>query len=204
MSPTKIESVDRVSRRISKKLSLSNLTEAALAASNSNSAPSGSQVTGKGKTNPNTLVEEKISRARRTSALILNEELTSAESLSEDMKQTVSYLARVGNQLKSGYLQKQSKLLQRWRKRYFVLNEQKLFYFDSEKEYLQAMKNFKNNPNLSLKAEKQFLLTSKTQVSYTTTDCCFSLINPSESANVSGKEKGDTEDSWYLLADSEE
>lgn len=186
-SPEKIESVDRTSRRISRKLSNPSL------GSGNEGVATGMRV--------NNFNEERVTNARRVSALILSEELTKDEDLSDELKQTVSFLTRIGQQVKTGFLQKQSKLLQRWRKRYFVLNDQKLFYFDSEKEYLAALKSFQNNPNLSLKAEKQFTITSKTQVSFTTIDNCFSLVNPS--TETLSKDK-DTEDAWYLLAESEE
>jgi hypothetical protein len=72
-----------------------------------------------------------------------------------------------------------------------------LYYFDSEKEYQQALKANKNNPNVALKAEKQFTITSKTHVSYTTTENCFSIANPAEGSS------SNAEDTWYLLADNE-
>ena len=208
-SPNKIETVDRVSRRMSRKISGLTLEDLQNHNHHNQSNPieppaSPAQVTPskstKGNKSSNNLVEERIQQSRRTSALIISEELTSNDNLSDAMKQTISYLIRVGYQIKTGYLQKQSKLLGRWRKRYFVLNEQRIMYFDSEKEYQQALKNFKNSPNLSLKSEKQFLLSSKTQVSYTTTENCFSLLNPSDG---SGSGNNDEEETWYLLADDE-
>lgn len=144
------------------------------------------------------LSDDKIQRARRLSALILSEELTPDESINESMKQTISYLQRVGHQMKTGYLQKQSKLLGRWRKRFFVLKDQQLFYFDSEKEYNTALKLFtlKQTTNLAFKSEKQLQLTALSQVSYTTTENCFSIVNP-------GTNSKDDEETWYLLANDE-
>jgi myosin heavy subunit len=143
------------------------------------------------------LKEERIQQSRRASAVIISEELTANYDLTESMRQTISYLIRIGYQIKTGYLQKQSKLLGRWRKRYFVLSEQKFYYFDSEKEYLAALKAFKNAPALSLKTDKQFLLTAKTQVSYTTTNNCFSLVNPDVESRISDDE------TWYILTENE-
>lgn len=84
---------------------------------------------------------EKIEEYRKRAATIMSEELTYDEELDEAMKQTVSYLARLGSQSKVGYLSKQSKLLGRWRKRYFCLTEDTLCYFESEKEFDTALAN---------------------------------------------------------------
>ena len=84
---------------------------------------------------------EKIEEYRKRAATIISEELTYDEELDESMKQTVSYLTRLGNSSKVGYLSKQSKLLGRWRKRYFCLTDDVLCYFESEKEFDTALAN---------------------------------------------------------------
>jgi myosin heavy subunit len=228
ISPNRVENIDRVSRRMSRKLSHPTLL-AALDGDigNENNSHSKNQHPSsverkKGKKEVPTLSEEKITRARRTSAMIISDELTPNDEIDDLMKQTVSYLIRVGYQIKTGYLQKQSKLLGRWRKRYFVLNESRLFYFDTEKEYQNVLKTLKNtansNPvnspngaaspssssfslslNLSLKTDKQFIITGKTQVSYTTNENCFSLLTPSDKE---GHNK-ENDDIWYLLGEDE-
>jgi myosin heavy subunit len=225
ISPNKVENIDRVSRRMSRKVSNSTLLSVLDGNtgdendSHSKNQHSASVERKKGKKEIPTVSEEKIIRARRTSAMIISDELTPNDEIDDLMKQTVSYLIRVGYQIKTGYLQKQSKLLGRWRKRYFVLNESRLFYFDTEKEYQNVLKtlrstinsNFASSSNdtaspaaslslnLSLKTDKQFVITGKTQVSYTTNENCFSLLNPSEKEG-SNKEN---EDIWYLLGEDE-
>jgi hypothetical protein len=119
-----------------------------------------------------------IEAYRKRGALILNEKLTRAEEIDDDMKETVSYMIRLANQSKVGYLSKQSKLMGRWRKRYFLLYEAFVCYFDSRKEFdtaLLACKGSLQDVVHFLKPEKVFKLTGACITHFTNTDLCFSL-----------------------------
>jgi hypothetical protein len=59
------------------------------------------------------LVIESVNRARRVNAMIMSDELLSDSELDGGAKETVSYMLRIGNYDKCGYLMKQSKLLGR-------------------------------------------------------------------------------------------
>jgi hypothetical protein len=134
----------------------------------------------------------------------MSPELIKDSQLTDFDKHSISYMNRIGQEKRIGYLMKQSKLLKQWRKRFFVLEDQKVFYFESEKEYNQALaslssssssKNNNNNNNKSLsslvKSDKIFVLTGKCIAGYTTTEFCFSIANH------------ETDDEWFLLAKSE-
>lgn len=114
---------------------------------------------------PLTIAQESVLQARRASHLICpldthprssgenqdDEEATLLEEqlqaqLQEQLQRqdpdvcaTVAYMTRVGRTRKTGYAYKQSKLLGRWRKRFFVLDDQLLLYFENEREYVQAL-----------------------------------------------------------------
>lgn len=79
--------------------------------------------------------ERLVTQARRASQFMLQSADTN--TVNDKDRHTVSFMARIGKQHQSGYLMKQSKLLGRWRRRFFVLEEQALMYFDSEREYQQ-------------------------------------------------------------------
>eukprot|EP01033_Poteriospumella_lacustris_P003239 gene3240-2386_t len=155
-----------------------------------------------------TLKQEKIALARRASALLSTEDALVELELSEQDKRSVSYFQRIGLQRYTGYLMKQSKLLGRWRKRFFVLDRQLLVYFDSEKEFTAARQaaiaasSFRERePDIDwttyVKAENKVLYLSGAAVaSFTTTDLCFSIATRHE--NDPAKD-----DEWFLLAKSE-
>ncbi len=117
-----------------------------------------------------------------------------------DFKQTIPYLYAFGQKKYTGYLNKQSKLLGRWKKRFFILQDEYLYYLDSEKEYQQMVtkygaKEWKNK----LKADKTLLLTDQTLASYTTTPNCLSITT-----SVHAKDANNDELTWFLLADNDE
>lgn len=155
-----------------------------------------------------TLKQEKIALARRASALLSTEEALVELELSEQDKRSVSYFQRIGHQRYTGYLMKQSKLLGRWRKRFFVLDRQLLVYFDSEKEFTAARQaaitasSFRERePDIDwttyVKAENKVLYLSGAAVaSFTTTDLCFSIATHHEDDPAK-------DDEWFLLAKSE-
>ena len=78
----------------------------------------------------------------------------------------------------------------RWRKRYFVLHESTLAYYDSEKDY---RKDLSSNSRIT-KAEKIFQLKANTITTFTTAENCFSITNLGEE---------DDEETWFLFADSD-
>jgi hypothetical protein len=93
---------------------------------------------------------------------------------------TISRLEYLGTMRKSGYLQKQSKYLGRWIKRYFVLTGAGITYFDDEK----------------LTNGKDGVITGDSVVSYTSKENCFiikGLHNPD----------GSQAEEWKLMADDE-
>lgn len=142
---------------------------------------------------------KKIEDARKRSATIISEELTYDEELEDDQKATVSYLTRLGSQPKMGYISKQSKLLGRWRKRYFLLCEDALCYFDTEKEFdevLHKNKGMLHDIVKRVKPDKVFHLTGACITYFTNTEHCFSLsLYSSTTAAVD-----DQTEPWYLLA----
>ena len=70
----------------------------------------------------------------------------------------------------------------RWKRRHFVLTDDLLEYWDKLADYALG------------KEGKTFFLTGSTQTSFTSTQNCFCVNNPSDDSEAS---------SWYLLADSE-
>jgi hypothetical protein len=144
----------------------------------------------------------RITEYRKQHAIITSEEVTNDNEIDADMKETVSYISRIGRQLKRGYLAKQSKLLGRWKKRVFILYDDFLCYFDSEKDLENALKSNKGSYRYLtrfLKPEKVFALTGACITYYTNTQYCFSL---SLYSNASGALQDDVEP-WYLLATSD-
>ncbi len=143
-----------------------------------------------------------IEAYRKRSALILNEKQTCDEEVDDDMKETVSYMIRLANQSKVGYLSKQSKLLGRWRKRYFLLCDAFVCYFDSEKEFATALHGCKGSLQdivRFLKPEKVFKLTGACMTFFTNTEFCFSLSLDGPTQAAMDEAIGP----WHLLASDE-
>lgn len=143
-----------------------------------------------------------IAEQRQRSQAIINEEIYD-EELDEDQMATVSYLHRVGSQAHMGYVSKQSKLLGRWRRRYFVLHKNHLMYFENEKEFDGVLHHVRGNLDLIhtiLKPDKMFTLTGNCITYFTNTAHCFSL---SLYSAEQGAIDADSEP-WYLLCETDE
>lgn len=201
---TNIEvSPDRISRRLSgvslyalqKQLStVSFIPQASYDEEGSSAAPQ--QAVDEG----TTFQEKIVTQARRASQFMLQSADTA--NITDNDRHTVSFMTRIGKEHKSGYLMKQSKLLGRWRRRFFVLEEQALMYFESEREYQQHVtmqNNAKKRVSLrhTVKADKVFALTGAALASFTTTPRCFSVVIPCHDTNH------DDSAEWFLLSNTD-
>jgi len=74
---------------------------------------------------------KKIATARRNSSIILESQaVVEFAAVSAVVRHSVTFMNKIGNEDKRGFLMKQSKFLGRWKKRYVVLSESTLEYFD--------------------------------------------------------------------------
>lgn len=128
------------------------------------------------------LAQKKIEAHRARAALVLSMHHSDLKKLAEATR-SVAQLTRLGRERKVGVLMKQGRFLGRWKKRYFVLQNGMLEYYDGARE-AEAGHNC-----------KAFVLSPSSMVTYTSTENCFAVSDP---------EEGDPElHSWYLLANSE-
>ena len=152
---------------------------------------------GQSKESKSSKLVKKIERARKSTTQTLAQVEERAVSTSGHQgKVSVAYFDKIGRQEKRGYMLKQTKLLQRWKKRFVVLRENNFLYFDSEDEYNKWV-TAGGDVDKRLSAGKAMLLTDNVSVAYTSIRNCFCLSFP----DPEDSSRSDVD--WFLLAENE-
>ena len=165
----------------------------------SEDADGNSKQTRLSKESQNTKLQKKIEKARKATLRTLQQvEERAASDSGHQGRVSVAYFDKIGMQEKCGYLMKQTKLLQRWRRRFVVLRETVLLYFDSEKDY-QKWTAASGSVEQRIAQGKAVQLSESISVAYTSIPNCFCISDPGQAA--SGRRSAPAVD-WFFLADS--
>eukprot|EP01036_Dinobryon_divergens_P026370 gene26370-35008_t len=157
---------------------------------------------GQSKESQSSKLVKKIEKARKAASQTLAQVEDRALSASGHRgKVSVAYFDKIGRQEKRGYIQKQTKLLQRWKKRFVVLRENMLLYFDSDEEYNKWV-TAGGDIEKRIVAGKAMQLSSFVSVAYTSIPNCFCLTFPDPLA-VAGDKNSRPDIDWFFLTENE-
>ena len=158
---------------------------------------------GQSKESQSSKLVKKIEKARKaTSQTLAQVEERAMSAAGHQGKVSVAYFDKIGRQEKRGYIQKQTKLLQRWKKRFVVLRENMLLYFDSDEEYNKWVAAG-GDMQKRVVAGKAMQLTDMVSVAYTSIPNCFCLTFPDPLVAAAAEDRNRPDIDWFFLSENE-